>query len=44
VQAFVTAIQTGGHSPVPGTDGRAALAAVLAASEAIEQKKIVSLA
>ena len=43
VQAFVTAIQTGGASPVPGTDGRAALAAVLAASEAIEQHKIVSL-
>ncbi|HEX7393800.1 MAG TPA: Gfo/Idh/MocA family oxidoreductase [Anaerolineaceae bacterium] len=44
VQAFVTAIQTGGPSPVPGTDGRAVLAAVLAASEAIEQKKTVSLA
>lgn len=44
VQAFVTAIQTGGPSPVTGTDGRAILAAVLAASEAIEQKKIVTLA
>lgn len=43
VQAFVTAIQTGGPSPVPGADGRAVMAAVLAASEAILQKKIVSL-
>jgi predicted dehydrogenase len=43
IQAFVTAILTGNPSPVPGTEGRAIQAAVLAASEAIEQKKIVSL-
>jgi UDP-N-acetylglucosamine 3-dehydrogenase len=41
VQAFVTAIQTDSPSPVPGVDGRAALAAILAASEAIEKKKYV---
>ncbi len=44
VQAFVTAVQTGAPSPVPGTEGKAALAAVLAAAEAIEQHKIVDLA
>jgi UDP-N-acetylglucosamine 3-dehydrogenase len=40
VQAFITAIQTGGPSPVPGVEGRRALAAILAAADAIEQKRI----
>jgi predicted dehydrogenase len=44
VQAFATAIQTGAPSPVPGEEGRAALEAVLAASEAIERRQIICLA
>jgi predicted dehydrogenase len=44
VQAFMTAIQTGASSPVPGTQGRTVLAALLAAAQSIEQKKIIPLA
>jgi len=43
VQAFVDAIQAHGPSPVSGEEGCLAMAAVLAASESVEQNKIVSL-
>ena len=43
VQAFVSAIQTHGPSPISGEEGCLAMAAVLAASESVEQNKIISL-
>ena len=41
ITAFVTAIRSGGPSPVSGAEGRAALQAVLCAAEAAEQQKVV---
>jgi UDP-N-acetylglucosamine 3-dehydrogenase len=43
VQAFVDAVQSGSPSPVPGEDGRAALATVLAAAKAAEDGRVISL-
>jgi predicted dehydrogenase len=43
VQAFVDAIQNQAPSPVSGEEGYLAMKAVLAASESVEQNKIVSL-
>jgi myo-inositol 2-dehydrogenase/D-chiro-inositol 1-dehydrogenase len=41
--AFVTAARDGGGSPVPGTDGRAALVAALAADRSLREQRAVPL-
>mgnify|MGYP005817314509 CR=1 FL=1 len=43
IQAFVNAVQTGKPSPVSGAEGKAALAAVLAAGQAIVESRVVTL-
>jgi myo-inositol 2-dehydrogenase/D-chiro-inositol 1-dehydrogenase len=42
--AFVAAARDGGASPVPGTDGRAALAAALAADRSLHEQRAVAVA
>jgi predicted dehydrogenase len=43
VKAFVTAVLEKQPSPCPGSDGRAALAAVLAAHQSVVEKKVIHL-
>lgn len=43
IQAFVRAIQNGEPSPVPGRDGKAAMAAVLSANKAASHKTVIRL-
>jgi myo-inositol 2-dehydrogenase/D-chiro-inositol 1-dehydrogenase len=41
--AFVSAARDGTRSPVPGADGRAALAAALAADRSLHEQRAVAL-
>ena len=43
VSAFVTAVSEGRPSPAPGSEGKAALAAILAAHQSVVEKKVVQL-
>jgi UDP-N-acetylglucosamine 3-dehydrogenase len=43
VHAFVTAVSEGRPSPAPGSEGRAALAAILAAHQSVVERKVIQL-
>lgn len=43
MRAFVSAVQAGTDSPIPDSEGRAAMAAILAAAQSIKQQTVITV-